>query len=198
VPLGTNETGQVILRGPNISIGYLDNAAANRESFRDGWFHTGDLGYRDSDDYLFLVGRSKELINRAGEKIAPREIEEVIYRLPEVESAAVVGVPDPLYGEEVAAFLVLRPGLSLTEERVAVHCSASLADFKVPKQVFFVTELPKGPSGKIQRRRLLEMYAPLIESKTRRLSHEEEVVSSSHSDRSSPDRGGRARAVTSR
>jgi acyl-CoA synthetase (AMP-forming)/AMP-acid ligase II len=198
VPLGTNQTGEVVICGPNVSTGYLDNATANRESFRDGWFHTGDLGYRDSDDYLFLVGRSKELINRAGEKIAPREIEEVIYRMPEVESAAVVGVPDSLYGEEVASFLVLRPGLSLTEERVAAHCSESLADFKVPKQVFFVAELPKGPSGKIQRRRLLEMYAPLIESKTRRLPHEEEMVSSSHSDRHSPARGVRARAVTAR
>ncbi len=198
VLLGSNQTGEVIIRGPNVSPGYLDNAAANHESFRNGWFHTGDLGYRDSDDYVFLVGRSKELINRAGEKIAPREIEEVIYRLPEVESAAVVGVPDSLYGEEVASFLVLRPGLSLTEERVAVHCSASLADFKIPKQVFFVTELPKGPSGKIQRRRLLEMYAPLIESKTRRLPHEEKVVSSSHNDRHSSDCGVRARAVTSR
>jgi acyl-CoA synthetase (AMP-forming)/AMP-acid ligase II len=197
VPLGSNQTGEVIIRGPNVSTGYLDNATANHESFRDEWFHTGDLGYRDSDDYVFLVGRSKELINRAGEKIAPREIEEVIYRLPEVESAAVVGVPDSLYGEEVASFLVLRPGLSLTEERVAVHCSESLADFKIPKQVFFVAELPKGPSGKIQRRRLLEMYAPLIESKTRRLPHEEEVVSSSHSDRYSPDRSVRPRAATS-
>jgi acyl-CoA synthetase (AMP-forming)/AMP-acid ligase II len=195
VPLGTNETGQVILRGPNISIGYLDNAAANRESFRDGWFHTGDLGYRDSDDYLFLVGRSKELINRAGEKIAPREIEEIIYRLPEVESAAVVGVPDSLYGEEVASFLVLRPGFTLQEERVAAHCSECLADFKIPRHVFFVEELPKGPNGKIQRRRLLEMYAPLIQSKTRRLPHEE-VVSSSHSGSDGPDRGGCARAAT--
>lgn len=198
VPLDSNQTGEVIIRGPNVSTGYLDNAAANHESFRDGWFYTGDLGYRDADDYVFLVGRKKELINRAGEKIAPREIEEVIYRLPEVESAAVVGVPDPLYGEEVACFLVLRPGISLTEERAAVHCSESLADFKVPKQVFFVAELPKGPSGKIQRRRLLEMYAPLIESKTRRLPHEEEVVSSSHSDRYSSDRGVRARAITQR
>ncbi len=122
VPLDSNQTGEVVLRGPNVSIGYLDNAAANRESFRNGWFYTGDLGYRDADDYVFLVGRKKELINRAGEKIAPREIEEIIYRMPEVESAAVVGVPDSLYGEEVACFLVLRP-------RIIAHgrtCSCAL------------------------------------------------------------------------
>jgi len=196
-PLGANQTGEVILRGPNVTLGYLDNAAANRESFRDGWFHTGDLGYCDAEGYVFLVGRSKELINRAGEKIAPREIEEIIYRLPEVESAAVVGVPDSLYGEEVASFLVLRPGLTLTEERIAAHCSECLAEFKIPKQVFFVEELPKGPNGKIQRRRLLEMYAPLIQSKTRRLPHEE-VVSSSHSGSNGPDRGARTRAATAR
>jgi acyl-CoA synthetase (AMP-forming)/AMP-acid ligase II len=195
--LGPNQTGEIILRGPNVTCVYVDNAAANHESFQDGWFHTGDLGYRDSDNYVFLVGRRKELINRAGEKIAPREIEEIIYRLPEVEPAAVVGVPDPLYGEEVASFRVLKPGLTLTEECVAAHCSVNLADFKIPKQVFFVEELPKGPNGKIQRRRLLEMYAPLIQLKTRRLTHEE-VVSSSDTDRNNPDRGVRARAAAAR
>jgi acyl-CoA synthetase (AMP-forming)/AMP-acid ligase II len=197
LPLGANQTGEIILRGPNVSRGYLENSDANRESFQDGWFHTGDLGYCDSDGYAFLVGRKKELINRAGEKIAPREIEEIIYRMPEVEQAAVVGVPDCIYGEEVASFLVLRPGLSLTEERVTAHCSENLAEFKVPKQVFFVEELPKGPNGKIQRRKLLELYAPLIQLKTRRLPHEE-VVSSSHSGRNSPDRGVRTRAATAR
>jgi acyl-CoA synthetase (AMP-forming)/AMP-acid ligase II len=197
VPLGANQTGEVVLRGPNVSYGYLENADANRESFQNGWFHTGDLGYLDNDGYVFLVGRKKELINRAGEKIAPREIEEILYRMPEIESAAVVGVPDCLYGEEVACFLVLRPELSLTEERVAAHCSKNLAGFKVPRKVFFVEELPKGPNGKIQRRRLLEMYAPLIQLNTRRLPHEE-VATSSHSDSYSPDRGVRARAATAR
>ncbi len=167
VPVGANQTGEVVLRGPNVSYGYFENADANRESFQNGWFHTGDLGYLDNDGYVFLVGRKKELINRAGEKIAPREIEEILYRMPEIESATVVGVPDCLYGEEVACFLVLRPELSLTEERVAAHCNKNLAGFKVPRKVFFVEELPKGPNGKIQRRRLLEMYAPLT-----RIMHE--------------------------
>ncbi len=196
-PRSANQIGEVVLRGPNLTAGYLDNPTANEESFKGGWFHTGDLGYLDQDGYVFLVGRKKELINRAGEKIAPREVEEIIYRMPEIEQAAVVGVPDWLYGEEVACFLVLHPELSLTEERVTAHCSENLADFKVPKQVFFVEELPKGPNGKIQRRKLLEMYAPLIQLKTRRLPHEE-VVSSSDSGRNNPDRGARARAAAAR
>lgn len=151
-------TGEVVIRGENVFRGYLDDPAADREALRDGWFHTGDLGHLDEDGYLFLTGRKKEQINRAGEKISPREVEEIIHRLPEVETVGVVGVPHPLYGEEVAAFITLRQGNGLAAEKVRQFCREHLAGFKVPREVFFLDELPKGPSGKIQRRRLADVY----------------------------------------
>lgn len=194
-PLRANQTGEVVLRGPNVIRGYLDNESANRESFRNGWFRTGDLGYFDADGYLFLVGRNKELINRAGEKIAPREIEEVIYRLPEIESAAVVGIPDPLYGEEVAVFVVLKAGQALTAEHLIAHCRRSLADFKTPKHVFFVAELIQGANGKVQRRKLLDVYADLIQSQTRSPIHEE-MANSAHPDSGNRNPDIRTRAST--
>jgi acyl-CoA synthetase (AMP-forming)/AMP-acid ligase II len=152
------DVGEVIVRGKNIFSGYLNNPAADREALRDGWFHTGDLGFLDQDGYLFLTGRKKEQINRSGEKISPREVEEVIHRLPEVESVGVVGIPHQLYGEEVAAFITLRPGRTLEPEWVREYCRKYLAGFKVPREILFIAELPKGPSGKIQRRRLVDIY----------------------------------------
>lgn len=162
--LPTGVTGEVIIRGDNIFGGYLDNPDADCEALRNGWFHTGDLGYLDEDGYLFLTGRKKELINRAGEKIAPREVEEVIHHLPEVETVGVVGVPNNLYGEEVAAFITLRSGRYLTREQVTGYCRDHLSGYKVPKEIFFIDDLPKGPSGKVQRRRLLDVYARITEN----------------------------------
>ncbi len=156
--LPNGSAGEVIIKGDNVTSGYLNNPQANQESFKDGWFYTGDLGYFDADDYLFLTGRRKELINRAGEKISPREVDEVIYQLPEVEVAAAVGVPDPLFGEEIVAFIQLRPGKRLSEQQVIQHCKTCLANFKVPKSIFYVTDFPKGANGKIQRRKLVELY----------------------------------------
>lgn len=156
VPTGV--IGEVIIKGENVTRGYLNNDQANRESFKDGWFYTGDLGNFDAAGYLFLVGRRKELINRAGEKISPREIDEVLYQLSDIELAAAVGVPDPLFGEEVVAFIKLRPGVALSERQVVDHCKAWLADFKVPKRIFYVDDFPKGPNGKIQRLKLVEIY----------------------------------------
>jgi acyl-CoA synthetase (AMP-forming)/AMP-acid ligase II len=155
------DVGEVLIRGENIFSGYLDNRAADRETLRNGWFHTGDLGYLDQDGYLFLTGRKKEQINRSGEKISPREVEEVIHRLPEVEAVGVVGLPHQLYGEEVAAFITLRPGRKLEPEQIREHCRRSLAAFKIPREIIFIDELPKGPSGKIQRRRLIDVYQQL-------------------------------------
>ncbi|HWR55942.1 MAG TPA: AMP-binding protein [Negativicutes bacterium] len=173
VPAGV--AGEVIIRGPNVTKGYHNNAAANRESFKDDWFYTGDLGFFDQEGYLFLTGRRKELINRAGEKISPREVDEILYRLPAVETAAAVGVPDRLFGEEIVAFIQLRPGSELSGEQVLAHCRALLADFKVPKQIFFITSFPKGASGKIQRLRLVELYHDLTvmaERSTGRMTNE--------------------------
>jgi acyl-CoA synthetase (AMP-forming)/AMP-acid ligase II len=157
-PLQPGDVGEVIIRGINIFEGYLDNPSADHEALRNSWFHTGDLGFLDQDGYLFLTGRKKEQINRSGEKISLREVEEVIHRLPEVESVGVVGIPHQLYGEEVAAFITLRPGRKLDPERIREFCRIYLAGFKVPREILFIDELPKGPSGKIQRRRLVDIY----------------------------------------
>lgn len=161
-PAPVQATGEVVVKGANITKGYLNNRQANRESFKNGWFHTGDLGFFDADGYLFLTGRKKELINRGGEKISPREVDEVIYRLSEIETAVTVGVADAVFGEEVVAFVQLRPGKQLTAEGIAAHCRSCLADFKIPKKIFFINDFPKGPNGKIQRRKLVELYGLLI------------------------------------
>ncbi len=153
--------GEVVLRGKNVFSGYLDNLKGDQEALKAGWFHTGDLGFIDKEGYLFLTGRIKELINRAGEKISPREVEEVIHRLPQVEAVGVVGVPHQLYGEEVTAFVTLRPGSALDIDSIRRFCREHLAGFKTPREVFFIEEFPKGPSGKIQRRRLVDLYAEI-------------------------------------
>lgn len=156
--------GEVVIKGANLTSGYLNNPEANQESFKHGWFYTGDLGFFDKDGYLFLTGRRKELINRGGEKISPREVDEVLYQLSEVETAVTVGVPDMLFGEEVVAFIQLRPGTLLSTERVFGHCKDCLADFKVPKKILYLDDFPKGPNGKIQRRKLTELYTRLAQS----------------------------------
>ncbi|WP_094606466.1 putative sulfoacetate--CoA ligase [Sporomusa silvacetica DSM 10669] len=159
--VSTGTTGEVIIQGANVTKGYLNNPQANRESFKNGWFYTGDLGYFDEDGYLFLTGRKKELINRAGEKISPREVDEILYQLPEIEVAAAVGVPDDLFGEEIVAFVQLRPGSQLSTECVLKHCKVHLVDFKIPKNILFIDDFPKGPNGKIQRRKLVGLYSRL-------------------------------------
>jgi len=150
--------GEVIVRGDNIAIGYYKNEVATKEAFVDGWFHTGDIGYFDDEGYLFLSGRKKELINRAGEKFSPREIDEVLYMIPEVELAATVGVPNSLYGEEVVAYIKLKDEKTLAIAKIIDFCKERLADFKVPKEIFFVTEFPQGPNGKIQRLKFIKIY----------------------------------------
>ncbi|HCT92727.1 MAG TPA: AMP-dependent synthetase [Lachnospiraceae bacterium] len=150
--------GEVAIQGENITEGYFHKPDENRTAFADGWFHSGDMGYLDEDGYLFLTGRIKELINRAGEKFSPREVDEVLYRMPQVELAAAVGVPDAIYGEETAAFIKLRKGTFLSEQEVLAVCREHLAYYKVPRYIYFVEEIPQGGNGKIQRLKLLEMY----------------------------------------
>ena len=148
------ELGEIVLRGENILKGYYKNERATAESFRNGWFHTGDIGYRDADGFFFIVDRKSDMIIRGGENIYPREIDEVLYQHPDVAAAATVGVPDQLYGEEVAAFVVLREGREGNEEELLAHCRAHLADFKCPKSIRFVDDIPKGPTGKLLKREL--------------------------------------------
>lgn len=156
--LGVDQTGEVRVRGDNIFCGYYHLPDETGKSLRDGWFYTGDLGWMDQDGYLFLKGRKKELINRAGEKFSPREIDELLYQIPDIELAAAVGVPDPLYNEEVVAFIKVREGSTLTEQEILDYCKGKLADFKLPKEILFTEDFPKGPSGKIQRLKLRNEY----------------------------------------
>lgn len=152
------EKGEIIVKGDNIASGYWRKPEITKESFIDGWFHTGDLGYMDDEGYLFISGRTKELINRAGEKFSPREIDEVLYQIPEVELAAAVGVPNKLYNEEVVAYIRLKENRNISAEYIQNYCKTKLADFKVPKEIFFTEDFPKGPSGKIQRLKLVDRY----------------------------------------
>ena len=152
--LGPGQVGEIVLRGPNIMKGYYKNEAANRDAFRSGWFHTGDLGYADEDGYFYVVDRKSDMIIRGGENIYPREIDEVLYRHPKVKDAATVGVFDELYGEEVKSFVVLGDGKQSTEQELIEFCRNRLADFKCPKSIEFVGDIPKGPTGKLLKREL--------------------------------------------
>jgi len=150
------QLGEIVLRGENILKGYHRNPAATATAFRNGWFHTGDVGYRDAEGFFFIVDRKSDMIIRGGENIYPREIDEVLYQHPAVAAAATIGVPDQLYGEEVAAFIVLKEGGEATEQEIVAFCRARLADYKCPKTVRFVKEIPKGPTGKLLKRELRE------------------------------------------
>ncbi|HEV2836617.1 MAG TPA: AMP-binding protein [Pyrinomonadaceae bacterium] len=152
------ELGEIVLRGENILKGYFRNEAATATAFRNGWFHTGDIGYRDADGFYYIVDRKSDMIIRGGENIYPREIDEVLYQHPQVATAAVIGVPDQLYGEEVAAVVVLKPGEKTSEQEVIEFCKARLADYKCPKTIRFVDDIPKGPTGKLLKRELAQMF----------------------------------------
>jgi acyl-CoA synthetase (AMP-forming)/AMP-acid ligase II/acyl carrier protein len=149
--LPAGSTGEIVIRGSNLTPGYDHNPAANQSSFRDGWFRTGDQGHLDSDGYLFLSGRTKEIINRGGEKISPREIDEVLLDHPAVAQAVAFALPDSRLGEDVAAAVVLHHHTTATELELRDFAATRLADFKVPRRLVFLTELPKGPTGKLQR-----------------------------------------------
>jgi long-chain acyl-CoA synthetase len=153
------ELGEIVLRGENILKGYFKNPEATERAFRHGWFHTGDIGYRDQDGYFFIVDRKSDMIIRAGENIYPREIDEVLYQHPAVAAAATIGVPDQLYGEEVAAFIVLKDGMKVSEDDLITHCKSELADYKCPKTIRIVSDIPKGPTGKLLKRELATIYA---------------------------------------
>ena len=149
--------GEIVLRGENILKGYYKNPDATEIAFRNGWFHTGDIGYRDADGFYYIVDRKSDMIIRGGENIYPREIDEALYQHPNVAAAAAVGVPDDLYGEEVAAVIVLKDGTGVSEQEVIDFCKARLADYKCPKSVHFVHDIPKGPTGKLLKRELVRM-----------------------------------------
>ncbi|KAJ4837440.1 Ribonuclease ageritin [Turnera subulata] len=150
--------GEVCIRGPNVTKGYKNNPDANKVAFEFGWFHTGDIGVFDSDGYLHLVGRIKELINRGGEKISPIEVDAVLLSHPDVAQAVAFGVPDEKYGEEINCAVIPREGSGIDEAEVLRVCKTNLASFKVPKKVFITDSLPKTATGKIQRRIVAEHF----------------------------------------
>jgi oxalate---CoA ligase len=144
-------TGEVVIRGPNVTAGYVANPTANAGAFTDGWFRTGDQGVLDADGYLTITGRLKELINRGGEKISPREVDDLLMTHPAVAQAVTFALPHDKLGEEVAAAIVLREGRTATERELRDFVSSRLADFKVPRKMVFLAEIPKGATGKLQR-----------------------------------------------
>ena len=157
--LKAGERGEVVIRGANVIRGYENNPDANATSFTNGWFRTGDQGYLDEEGYLLLTGRLKEMINRGGEKISPREIDEALLSHPAVDQAVAFGVPHKGWGEEVAAAVVLKADATATEAELVAHCKEKLADFKRPKQIFITEAIPRTATGKIQRSRVAEAFA---------------------------------------
>jgi oxalate---CoA ligase len=143
--------GEIVIRGPNVTAGYENNDKANAEAFSGGWFRTGDQGTLDAEGYLSLTGRLKEIINRGGEKVSPREVDEILMDHPAVAQVVCFGMPHAKLGEEVAAVVVLREGAAATERELQAFVSGRAAEFKVPKKILFMDEIPKGATGKLQR-----------------------------------------------
>ena len=156
-PLPDGHTGEIVIRGAHVMQGYYKDAAATRAAFTpDGWLRSGDLGHRDADGFFFVTGRIKELIIKGGENIAPREIDEVLLRHPAVLEAAAVGMPDARYGQDILACVVLREGAARDEADLRGFCEQHLGRYKTPRRFRFVDALPRGPSGKVQRLKLLD------------------------------------------
>jgi long-chain acyl-CoA synthetase len=150
--------GEILVRGGSIMKEYYKDPVKTAEALDpDGWFHTGDLGYMDEDGFVFITGRLKELIIKGGENIAPREIDECFYNHPAIQDAAAVGIPDKHYGEEIMVCYTTRPGCSVSEAELREHCLKHLGKYKTPKVMVQLEELPKGPSGKLQRLKLKEI-----------------------------------------
>ncbi|WP_064576674.1 acyl-CoA synthetase [Cupriavidus gilardii] len=152
------EIGEIVHRSPQLLDGYYNDPERTAEAFRGGWFHSGDLAVRDDEGYITIVDRKKDMIKSGGENVASREVEEMIFRIPEVSEVAVIGLPDPYWVEAVTAVIVLKEGQSLSEQQVIDFCKAGMAHFKVPKRVIFAEALPKNPSGKLLKRELRRRY----------------------------------------
>lgn len=155
LPVG--QDGEICVQGPGVMLGYLNKPEETAQALSNGWLHTGDMGHLDEEGNLFITGRKKDLIIRGGENISPGTIEDVLFSHPAVLEAAVIGVPDPVYGEEVKACIALREGCSATQEELIDHCLQALPRFKTPKTIAFFKELPKNPVGKILKKDLRKM-----------------------------------------
>ena len=150
-PVATGSSGEIVIRGTSVMGGYENNPQANNAAFVKGWFRTGDQGVMDADGYVSVTGRLKEIINRGGEKISPREVDEIIQQHPAVHQCVTFAVPHEMLGEEVAAAVVLKEGASATDRELRQFAAERLADFKVPRKVLIVSAIPVGPTGKLQR-----------------------------------------------
>lgn len=157
VPVDDGQIGEIVIRGPQVTSGYYKNPEATAAAFFGDWFRSGDLGYRDADGFYFVTGRIKELIIKGGENIAPREIDEALLRHPAVLDAAVVGIPDRHYGQDIMACVIVRAGQTCSEDELRDFCNRELGRYKTPRVIRFVDDLPRGPSGKVQRLKLAEL-----------------------------------------
>ena len=162
VDLPGGETGEILVKSESVIAGYWNNPEETANAIRDGWFHTGDLGYLDDERYLFVVDRKKDMVVSGGVNIYSKEIESVLYRHPAVLEAAVIGLPDEAWGEVVTAVISTRPGRAVTGQALIDFCRTSLAGYKKPRKVFFMDELPKNPSGKILKRVLRDNLANVV------------------------------------
>lgn len=160
--LPPDTVGEIVVKGENMMKGYYKNPSASQDALKGGRLHTGDLGYKDKDGYFFIVGRKKEMIIRGGENIYPKEIEEVLYKHPSVQEAAVVGIPDKIWGEEVVAFLILKEGKALPPPEFFAFCKEHIADYKCPRKVEYRQAFPKTATGKIQKAKIVEEYCRQI------------------------------------
>ena len=152
------EVGEIVHRSPHLMLGYYNDDEKTKAAFHGGWFHSGDLATVDEEGYITVVDRKKDMIKSGGENVASREVEEMIYRMPQVSEVAVIGLPDAKWVEAVCAVIVVKQGQQLDEAAVIAHCSGSMAGFKSPKRVFFTEALPKNPSGKLLKRELRTKY----------------------------------------
>ena len=158
-PVGPGTWGEICMRGPNVMLGYWNRPAESVEALRGGWFHSGDVGYTDDDGYVYIVDRTKDMINSAGFKIWPREVEEVLYQHPAIAECAVYGAPDPVKGEVPRAAVVLAAGHAASGEELDAYCRQHLAAYKVPRTFELVPALPKSATGKILKRVLRDQAA---------------------------------------
>ena len=156
--VATGTIGEIVVRGDVVMAGYWNRPEVTAETLRGGWLHTGDLGMMDENGYIYLLDRKKDLVISGGNNIYPREIEEALLKHPAVYEVAVIGVPDPLWGESVKAIVALRPGSTATAEELIAFCQVHLASYKKPRTVEFIPQLPKNAYGKILKRELREQY----------------------------------------